>query len=131
MQWQYIDVKQFFIAAFVVYFFKTIMKYWKKYCFLMPSRKMIWAPRFTLTDECAQLRVRYKTMTVWNMRLVYIYILYPLETTSFVMVGSSFPKDNHSLSKKHTHTYIQACTLKNWWQTAQPELSFQSTFTVW
>lgn len=116
MQWQYFDVKQFFVAAFVVYFFQDnneILK--KKYCFLMPSRKMMIMKTFelqdlpwlALADECAPLRVRYQTMTVWNMRLVYIYILYPLKTTSFVMVGSSFPKDNHSLSENtHTHTSI-------------------------
>lgn len=95
-------------------FLKTIMKYWRRNtAFFMPLRKMMIMktfqlqdlPRLALADECAPLRVRYKTMTVWNMRLVYIYILYPLKTTSFVMVGSSFPKDNHSLSE-NTHTPI-------------------------
>ncbi len=133
LQWQCIDVIQFFIAAFVVYFLKTRKK---KYCFCSSSRK-IWSSKHLdifpdlPSFECTSLRLRSKPWQheIWGL---YTFTSYnPFENNIFVVVGSSFPKDDHSLSE-NIHAHIRtSTTLENWWQAAQPELSFQSTFTVW
>ncbi len=136
LQWQCIDVKQFFIAAFVVYFFDDKEK---KYCFCMSSRKMMIIKAFGLQHlpwlallmnvPHSDWDIKPWQHEIWGLYTFTSYIL--LKTTSFVMVGSSFPKDDHSLSE-NIHAHIRtSTTLEDWWQAAQPELSFQSTFTVW
>lgn len=104
LQWQCVDVKQFFTAVFVVYFFKDKGKKNASVC----HRGKWWTPTFTLTclaDECTPLRLRYKTMTAWNMRLVYIYILYPFENNIFCHGRQLFSQRQSLFVRKHTHTH--------------------------
>lgn len=67
-------------------------------------------PWLALSDECAPLRVRYKTMTVWNMRLVYIYILYPFENNIFCHGRQLFSQRHSLFVRKHTVTHTHMHT---------------------
>lgn len=131
LQWQCVDVKQFFTAVFVVYFFlKTRGE--KMLLYVIEEndglQHLPWLA-LLMNVPLSDWDIKPWQHEIWGLYTFTSYIL--LKTTSFVMVGSSFPKDNHSLSENiHTHIHTST-TLVNWWQAAQPELSFQSTFTVW
>ncbi len=70
------------------------------------DHQSIWTFSLTcLADECTSLRLRSKTMTAWNMRIVYIYILYPFENNIFCCGRQLFSQRRSLFVRKHTRTH--------------------------